>query len=127
MKKPTILGQDTNDGGKMSEQPETTEFAPEITSDDKLWALLAYVLSPLVPIIILLLEDKKDRPFIKEHNAQALVLGILIAVLGILLSWTVCVPMLLWFYMIYLGIQAYQGQSVTIPLITDFVKNQGWA
>ena len=23
--------------------------------------------------------------------------------------------------------QAYQGQDVNIPLITDFVKNQGWA
>jgi len=111
----------------MTEQPESTDFAPEVTSDDKLWALLAYVLSPLVPIIILLLEDKKERPFIKEHNAQALVLGLIITVLGILLSWTVCIPLLLWFYMIYLGIQAYQGQSVTIPIITDFVKNQGWA
>lgn len=111
----------------MSEQPEPMDFAPEITSDDKLWALLAYVLSPLVPIIILFLEDKKNWPFIKEHNAQALVLGVLIAVLSILLSWTVCLPMLFWFYMIYLGIQAYQGQSVTIPVITDFVKNQGWA
>ena len=40
----------------MSEQPELNDFEPEITSDDKLWALLAYVLSPLVPIIILFLE-----------------------------------------------------------------------
>ena len=111
----------------MSEQPEPLDSTEEISSDDKLWVLLAYVLSPLVPIIILLLEDKKNRPFIKEHNAQALVLGLLIAVLGILLSWTVCVPMLLWLYMVYLGIQAYQGKSVEIPVITGFVKNQGWA
>jgi uncharacterized membrane protein len=111
----------------MSEQPELNDFEPDITSDDKLWALLAYVLSPLVPIIILFLEDKKNRPFIREHNMQALVLGILIAILGILLSWTVCLPMLFWFYLIYLGIKAYQGESVTIPIITDFVKNQGWA
>ncbi len=111
----------------MSEQPEPTIIEPEISSDDKLWALLAYVLSPIVPVIILLMEDKKNRPYIKEHNGQALVLGVIIAVLGFVLSWTVCVPMLLWFYMIYLGIQAYQGQPVTIPVITDFVKNQGWA
>lgn len=114
----------------MSEQPEVAEFAPEITSDDKLWALLAYVLSPLIPVIILLLDDKKNRPFIKAHNAQALVLGIVNVVLGIVVGWTVvlsCVPLLVWIYMVYLGIQAYQGQYVTIPVITDFVKNQGWA
>ena len=116
----------TNFEEEISEEP-TTSFEGEITSDDKLWALLAYVLSPLVPIIILLLEDKKERPFIKEHNGQALVLGVLIMVVGILLSWTVCIPLLLWFYMIYLGIQAYHGKSVSIPVITDFVKNQGWA
>ncbi len=113
----------------MSEQPETTDFAPEITSDDKLWALLTYVLSPLIPIIILFLEDKKERPFIKAHNSQALVLGCVNLVLGIILSFTVilaCVPFLVWIYMVYLGIQAYQGQYVTIPVITDFVKNQGW-
>lgn len=114
----------------MSEQPEPTDFEPEITSDDKLWVLLTYVLSPLVPVIILLLEDKKNRPFIKAHNAQALILGVVNLVLGIVLSWTVilaCVPLLIWIYMVYLGIQGYQGQYVTIPVVTDFVKNQGWA
>jgi uncharacterized membrane protein len=53
------------------------QFTPsEVTSDDKLWAALAYVFSPLVPIIIMLLEDKKNRPFIKAHNMQALVWGV---------------------------------------------------
>ena len=42
----------------MSQQPMG---GMEITSDDKLWALLAYIFSPLVPIIILLMEDKKSR------------------------------------------------------------------
>ena len=39
-----------------------------ITDDDKLWSLLSYIFSPLVGIIVLLLEDKKDRPFVK-YNA----------------------------------------------------------
>ena len=114
----------------MTEQPEFNNVDPEITSDDKLWVLLTYVLSPLVPVIILLLEDKKDRPFIKAHNAQALVLGIANVIIGLVFGWTVvlsCVPLLIWIYMVYLGIQAYQGQYVTIPVVTDFVKNQGWA
>ncbi len=114
----------------MSDQPEVNDFAPEITSDDKLWALLAYVLSPLIPVIILLLDDKKARPFIKAHNGQALVLGLVNLILGVVLSFTVvlaCVPFIIWIYMVYLGIQAYQGQYVTVPVITDFVKKQGWA
>ena len=102
----------------MSEQP----MNPEVTSDDKLWALLAYIFSPLIPIILMLMEDKKNRPFIRAHNAQALVLGIITAVTS-----AFCVGILVWFYQIYGGIQAYQGKEVEIPVITNFVKGQGWA
>jgi len=100
----------------------TNSTSPEITSDDKLWALLAYVLSPLVPIIILLMADKKDRPFLKAHNAQALILGIIMVITS-----TFCVGLLVWFYQIYLGIQAYNGKTVEVPVITNLCKNQGWA
>jgi uncharacterized membrane protein len=102
----------------------------EITDDDKLWAMLAYILSPLVPIIILLIEEKKDRPFIKAHNMQALVLGLVSVVIATLLGWLViplCLNLGIFIYAIYLGIQAFQGKMVTIPVITDLVKGQGWA
>ena len=99
-----------------------------ITGDDKLVALLAYVLTPLAPIIILLMKDKKSRPFIRAHNAQALVWGILnvlISVVGV-----VCLfapSFIMWAIGVYWGIKAYQGEHVNIPVITDLVKNQGWA
>ena len=102
----------------------------EATSDDKLWGLLAYVLTPIVPIIIMLMEDKKNRPFLRAHNAQALVVGVVNFILGIVLSWTLilaCVPVLIWFVCIYWGIQAYNGKLVEIPVISNFVRNQGWA
>jgi uncharacterized membrane protein len=105
-------------------------MSTDVTSDDKLWALLAYVLTPIVPVIILLMEDKKNRPFLKAHNAQALVLGIVNVVLSLALGWTVvlsCVPILVWFLCIYYGIQAYNGKMVEIPVISNWVKNQGWA
>ncbi len=110
----------------MNDQP----INQEVTSDDKLWVLLAYILSPIVPIILLLMEDKKDRPYIKAHNAQALVVGIVILLLSMLIGWTVflgCIPFALWLVMVYWGLQAYQGKFVTIPVVTDFVKRQGWA
>ena len=63
------------------------QFAtPEVTSDDKLWALLAYVLTPIVPVIIMLIEDKKNRPFLKAHYVQALVLGLPGVILTLKLS-----------------------------------------
>jgi len=114
----------------ISEELMTNEPMIEATSDDKLWSLLAYILTPIVPIIILLMEDKKNRPFIRAHNAQALVVGIVNAILGIALGWTLvlsCVPVLVWFACIYWGIQAYGGKTVEIPLITNWVKSQGWA
>jgi uncharacterized membrane protein len=114
------------------EEPVFNETEPqveEITSDDKLWALLAYIFAPWVSIILMLMEDKKDRPFIKYHNAQALILGIAIIALSIVLGATVvglCVPVVLWIVMIYWGIQAYNGEYVEIPFVTKFAKDQGW-
>jgi uncharacterized protein len=101
----------------------------EVTSDDKLWALLAYIFTPLVPIIIMLMEDKKNRPFLRAHNGQALVIGVIQLVMWSL-SFT-CVTgiiaVIVLVAQIYWGYKAYQGEYVTIPVVTDFVKNQGWA
>jgi uncharacterized membrane protein len=110
----------------MAEEPLLNETEP--TSDDKLFAALAYVFSPLVPIIILLLEDKKDRPFIKAHNVQALVVGIvMIVIVPILAIPTFGCASIIWLIMLYWAYKAYQGEEINIPVITDFVKGQGWA
>ena len=112
----------------MSEQVPNPPAGADVTSDDKLWAALAYVFSPIVPIILLLMEDKKNRPFIKAHNAQALVMGIImIVVVPILATFTCGIGAILWLIMLYWAYKAYQGQYVTIPVVTDFCKNQGWA
>ena len=102
----------------MSQAP----MSSDITSDDKLWAALAYVFSPLVPIILMFMDDKKNRPYIKANNMQALILGIITAVTS-----AFCIGILVWFYQRYLGYQAYHGQTINIPIITDFCKNQGWS
>ncbi|MBN2007489.1 MAG: DUF4870 domain-containing protein [Anaerolineae bacterium] len=102
----------------------------DVTDDDKLWALLCWILSPIVPIIILLLEDKKARPFLKYNAVQALafsiagyiISGILSPVFGI--GCVVALAVLV--YVVYLGIQSYGGKLVTVPVVTDFCKGQGW-
>jgi uncharacterized membrane protein len=101
----------------------------EITSDDKLWALLSWILAPLVPIIVLLLEDKKSRPFIKFNAMQALVLGVASWVISGVLSAVIIgcfVGVAVFIYQIYLGVQAYNGKWVTVPFLTDFCKKQNW-
>ncbi len=103
-----------------------------ISDDDKLWAFLAYVFTPIVPIILMLMEDKKNRPFIRAHNAQALAWGVFNLVGGTILSSVLffCLgapSIIIWAVGVYWGWQAYQGKEVTIPFLTDFVKNQGWA
>jgi uncharacterized membrane protein len=109
----------------------TNQAPSDITSDDKLWAALAYVFTPLVPIIILLIADKKDRPFIKAHNIQALIWGIVLWVISLVLSPVFFIGCIVWplgfIVQLYFAYQAYQGKLVTIPLLTDFIKNQGWA
>ncbi len=111
----------------MSEEPAG---GMEVTSDDKLLAALAYVLSPIVPIILLLMEDKKNRPFIKAHNMQALIWGLLVGVIGSVTApffVGLCILPLGFLAELYWGYKAYQGEFVSIPVLTDFVKNQGWA
>jgi len=95
----------------------------DVTSDDKLWATLCYVLPIIGPVLVFIMQGKKDRPFIKAHHIQALVLGVIVWLAG----FTVCGWILVWIYAIYCGIQAYNGKTVVIPVISDLVKNQGWA
>ncbi len=104
----------------------------DVTSDDRLWAMLAYILTPVVPIVILLMEDKKNRPFLKAHNMQALILGvaefIIEAILGAvsagILGCVVWVAAIV-INVIY-GLKANRGEVFEIPFITNFVRQQGW-
>lgn len=96
--------------------------AGEITSDDKLWACLSYIFTPLIPIIVLLMEDKKNRPFLRYHAFNALVMGIITFILSFIF-----IGCLVYIYNIYLAVKAYQGEKVEIPVVTNFIRNQGWA
>lgn len=101
----------------------------DITSDDKLWSALGYPIA-LIAIIVLLMENKRARPFIKFHAVQAIALNIILWVIMILLSITVvgaiCAP-LVWLVTLWPAIDSYRGNYTQIPVISNFVKNQGWA
>jgi uncharacterized membrane protein len=97
------------------------EDTNDITSDDKLWALLGYIFG-IIALLVLLLEDKKNRPFLKYHAINALLLW----AVAILTSWLCGLGVIVWIYGIYLGIKAYGGDWVEVPGLTDFAKKQGW-
>lgn len=110
----------------------SNEPVSNLTSDDKLWAALSYVFAPLVGIIALLMEDKKNRPFVKFHAVQSIVASIAFIIVATIVSVVtlgfggLCVPVL-WLVFLYWAYQAYQGQDVNIPVVSNFIKNQGWA
>jgi uncharacterized membrane protein len=100
----------------MTQQPINSD----ITSDDKLWGALSWFW--IIGVTMLLMDDKKNRPFIK-YNA---ILGLALAIVTAVASVTVCLGIAGIIYTIVLAFQAYQGKWVTIPFLSDFVKNQGW-
>jgi uncharacterized membrane protein len=95
----------------------------DATSDDKLWAALGYVI-PLIAVVVLFMEDKKSRPYIKFNAVQSIVATV---VLSIIATITFGCGSILFLVMLWWAYQAYQGQDVKIPMISDFIRNQGWA
>jgi uncharacterized protein len=98
-------------------------FNPEVTSDDKLWAALGYPI-PLIALVVLLMEDKKKRPYIKFNAVQSLVANVVLYILSTVTCGFGAVLLLILLWWAY---QAYQGQDVRIPMISDLIRNQGWA
>ncbi len=101
---------------------------PEVTSDDRLWAALGYPVA-LVALLALLMDEKKERPFIRYHAVQALVLNAVLLVAMMLLTATligaICAPFF-WLVTFWPAIDAYNGRYTEIPGITDFIRGQNW-
>jgi uncharacterized membrane protein len=77
-------------------------------------------------------EDKKSRPFIKFHGVQSIVASVAVwIVVAIITTVTLgigglCAPVV-WLVFLYWAYKAYQGENVTIPVVTNFIRQQGWA
>lgn len=121
---------------------------PSADSDDRLVALLAYIVPVLLPMIIMLSESSKKRPFQRYHAVQSLgltglmllltvaitiVTGILgvVPIIGFLVAMLMLCLSPLFFLMavvavFYYGYQAYQGRRFAIPIVTGFMSDQGW-
>ncbi|RIK48350.1 MAG: hypothetical protein DCC57_13490 [Chloroflexi bacterium] len=125
---------------------------PTADKDDKLIALLSYatqiVIPVVMPVIVLLSESSKKRPFQRYHAVQSLALMLLFVViavavgigtaifqivpllgqlLGVLvLCLTPIAYLMAVVALLYYGYQAYQGKRFAIPGLTSFLRDQGW-
>lgn len=100
-----------------------------MNTDDKILYIFAYLLTWLSGIIVLLLNQGRDKNM-RFHALQAIVLGIAITVIGvfsILFPFPVSLfvdmfTFLLWLYGIYVGYRAYQGVNIRIPAIAEIAE-----
>jgi len=118
--------------------PPPMAAAEEITDNDRLLAALAYIIPVIVSVIILVSAENKQRPFQRYHAVQALVADIVVWVVVVLLSCALgavsffiaglcgILPWFLLLILLYWAWQAYQGKYFTIPVITDFIRQQKW-
>jgi uncharacterized membrane protein len=97
----------------------------EVSSDDRLWAALSWLpMSPLYPVVaimMLLMEEKKNRPYIRHHAVLALATGAILIPVSILTLGLGALGYLVFFYWAY---QAYQGQEVHVPAVSDWLASQ---
>ncbi|MGD0576115.1 MAG: hypothetical protein ABSB61_12245 [Anaerolineales bacterium] len=120
----------------MSQQPAKSE----ITSDDKLWAAIGYPIG-IIALIMLLVQDKRDRPFIKFHAVQAICLWVAFVVVAVVLNifsailarltigicgLTSCIVPILWLLLFWPVHLAFQGKYFDVPVVTDFIRSQHW-
>lgn len=117
--------------------------ASDVNDNDKLMALLSYLLSPIVPAIVLLSENMKARPYQKYHAQQSLglfVVALLYSVVACICYFAVTalsagiLGLCLWviFFVplipfVYYAIIAYTRPAYfEIPVLTKFMTQQGW-
>jgi uncharacterized membrane protein len=99
----------------------------ELTSEDRMWAALSWLpitpLWPVLAVVALLMENTKDRPFVRYNAVVSIATGVILIPLTII---TIGCAAILYFVFFYWAYQAYQGQEVTVPIVSDWVRNQGW-
>ncbi|MBM4456240.1 MAG: DUF4870 domain-containing protein [Chloroflexi bacterium] len=118
-----------------------------ITDDDRLMAALAWfsmviIQLPLVSIALLLAQGNKERPFQRYHALTSIAFWVVAAIYEALAAivFTVltiislgCLAVCLWviFFLphlvcLFYAFQAYSGKEMEIPVLSDFVRKQGW-
>jgi uncharacterized membrane protein len=108
------------------------------TSDDKLWGGLSYagLACCMIPTLVIFFLKKGESDYIKFNGLQAIFFWLASFIIGVVLSLLSQIPGIgmifglvqfvvslgILGYWIYLMIMAFTGKEVTIPYLSDFVR-----
>jgi hypothetical protein len=104
-----------------NQSPNPALYSPP-GEDDKLWAVLTHIFNPIIPIATLLMDDKKNQPYLRYNAILALTWAAINLVLSILGVGICLAPI----GNIVLAVLAFQGKPLEIPFLTNLFKQQGW-
>jgi len=82
--------------------------------------VLTYFLVWLSGIVVYVTEGQRDKR-LKFHALQAIFLGVIIFILGYI-PYINILALLLWLYGLYIGVKAYDGVDVVVPVLGDYAK-----
>ncbi len=123
----------------LPETPAAGREAP--SSNDKLMAGLCYIITVILPLIVLLSEENKKHEFQRYHAILSLglvgaavvyeiIITVLSCVLGAIVPFLACIFSILYIVPIvpflYYAYQAYTGKYFEIPYLSPFMRQQKW-
>ncbi|WP_174590175.1 DUF4870 domain-containing protein [Methanocella conradii] len=110
----------------VDQAPTASAGIPDVgaTDDERLKGAIAYVLTWLTGILILVMAG--ESRFLKFHAWQSIVYGVILTIVCVLLSF-LCIGTIIgllgWLYVLYGAYLIYTGKPFYIPVVADFVKN----
>lgn len=95
--------------------------------DEKALFIIAYFLEIITGIIILFLKGGQDKR-LGFHSMQSIFLGAFSVVIAILFGIfmlqyvATAINLLIWLYGMYVGLEAYGGRDIKIPIISGYAE-----
>ncbi|MCL5442227.1 MAG: hypothetical protein M1603_00895 [Candidatus Marsarchaeota archaeon] len=107
--------------------PTKTDPKTHRTGEDSSYFIITYLLSLLSGVVMLFLYGDIDKR-LKFHSLQAITLGMIAVVVSVLFGFLSPVLssilfLLIWAYGMYIGLEAYAGRDIDIPIVSDFVHS----
>ena len=103
----------------------TEDISKSRASDKDIIYFLTYLLTWITGLIVYFTKAKTDKKA-KFHSIQAMLLGLLSAIISIFILpflpivWIL--SLLIWIYGLYIGYRAYSGMPANIPYLSDYAQ-----
>ena len=95
---------------------------PHPESDDRVVYIFAYLLTWISGILVYITLGQKNKRM-KFHALQAIMLGIAAFIIAwIPIPFFFLIGFLLWLYGMYVGVVAYNGRDISMPIIGEYAE-----